>query len=611
MVRPPREPLSRSSRATLLVFLAMILVTGAIAYYVTFFSDIDDTAQGAAASETAAAVRDAEAYQTVRAATVTAIAVPASPDVSALRPTATATAPAAPRPALAAAVSPLALGWAPPALASPAPPTALASPAVPALPAAPSTPAAMASPGATRWPVDDGTSISGDLPPVAPSPAAAPLPTATPALPPARCDGRCLVRLPDEDATRAALEASELPVAYASGGQLWTGAEAATVDGLRRDGLAVHVSAPSVDTLPLYVVRATPGGGDAAVPLVEGLGAVIDRVGDEFVVRVGQVPPVVTGLTGAGLAVAKFPPVVAPARDAAAADRSALPPIGDADLGDLASAVDIDRLAATIGDLEASSSTDGTGIGTRHYTTTGNVVAAEYLYQRFAEFGAAPRFEDFLTDDGLLALNVVGELPGDDPSQVFLVLAHFDSINDDTIDQSVAPGADDNASGVAAMLEIGRILSERRLAHPVRFFATNVEEVGLQGVQAFTVQAQAEGVTIMGAYNIDAVGSYQHGTQLVLNGDANSAYLQDLLIRLNDEFGLGQALLVRQNSEIVADDSILRDAGFPTILVARELFGWSPTLHTADDTLANMDLANVESCTQLILLAVGAFVGTG
>jgi hypothetical protein len=258
--------------------------------------------------------------------------------------------------------------------------------------------------------------------------------------------------------------------------------------------------------------------------------------------------------------------------------------------------------------LQGMSSTDGTAIGTRHYTSTGNVMAAEHLYRELAGYGLSVWYEDFVTDDGLLALNVVGEIPGRDPSQVYLVLAHFDSLN--PADLSSSPGADDNATGVAAMLEIARLLSGYELAHPVRFFATNVEEVGLQGVKAFAARAAAEGTPITAAFNLDAVGSSAHGAQIVLNADENSAWIEDLIVSVNDQYGLGQDVWPKINPIIVADDNFLREYGFPTVLVARELFGWSTLHHTIDDTVETVDLYNVKMAAALILGAVANLVVT-
>jgi hypothetical protein len=277
-------------------------------------------------------------------------------------------------------------------------------------------------------------------------------------------------------------------------------------------------------------------------------------------------------------------------------------------LTDLVWSVNSERVRETIVALQGMSSSDGTDIGTRHYTATGNVLAAELIYTELGGYGLDVWYEDFVTDDGLLALNVVGEIAGRDPSQVYLVLAHFDSLN--PADLSSSPGADDNATGVAAMLEIARLLSGYELAHPVRFFATNVEEVGLQGVKAFAARAAAEGTPIAAAFNLDAVGSVAQGAQLILNADENSAWIEGLLVEVNEQYGLGQAIWAQVNPAIVADDNILRDYGFPTVLVARELFGWSTLHHTIDDTVETVDLYNVEMAAALVLAGVANLVVT-
>ncbi len=457
---------------------------------------------------------------------------------------------------------------------------------------------------ASRFIIDsdnvDPTPLPVPTPPTAPTvPPATPVP-ATP-VPEAlvSCEGECLVRLPDDGATRDALAKHGITPSMTSKGQVWAAAPAPVVNDFKSRGRPVTLVAPTAETLPLYVVRMPDGVADDA--LVRQAGEIIDQVENQYVVRMAEVPPGVDSLTQAGLSIEKFPPFPTTFLD----NGGELPPIKD--LGALAEQVSSEELQATIIALQGMSSRDGTGIGTRHYTAEGNVMAAEYLYQRFAAYGLKVWYEDFVTSDGLLALNVVAELPGTDPSASYLVLGHFDSLNPD--DLASAPGADDNATGVAGMLEIARVLSGYKLVHPVRFFATNVEEVGLQGVQALAARAAAEGVPIDGAYNLDAIGSAAHGTQLVLNTDPSGVWLQDLLVEMNDTYGLGQSLLVRQNPIIVADDNFLRDRGFHTVLVARELYGWTDWHHTIADTIEMVDLSNVQGATTLVLLGVASLAG--
>ncbi len=414
------------------------------------------------------------------------------------------------------------------------------------------------------------------------------------------CDGQCLVRLADSRRVSAALADRGLRAAFASGGHLWAGISAAMIAEMRGDGIDIAIVDESAETLALYAVR-TPAEGDDA-PVRE-FGEIVDVVGNQYIVRAPKVPAVVTGLTSLGIWVEKFPPL----------PPDEIEPLGHAVLDPdllwkLSGLITTDDLYTTMSALQGMGATDGSATGSRYYDRPGNVMAAEYLFRRFESYGLTVAYEDFVTDNGLLALNVVAELPGNDPSQVYVIMGHFDSMNS-AGDNSVAPGADDNATGIAGMLEIARILAGYELEHPVIFFATNVEEVGLQGVQAFASRAAKSGQTITGAFNLDAIGSPYQGTQIILNADRNALGMRDLLIEVNDAYGLEQDfLLPKDATDVVSDDTVMRDWGFPTVLVARELFGWTAVHHSPQDLVDNIDYYNVRMATELVLISTATLL---
>jgi hypothetical protein len=256
-----------------------------------------------------------------------------------------------------------------------------------------------------------------------------------------------------------------------------------------------------------------------------------------------------------------------------------------------------------ITELQASGSNDGTGIGSRYYTSPGNQIAADYLYQQLESYGLRVWYEDFLTPEGILLVNVVAEAPGSDDGAVYAIMAHFDSINVESL-PAVAPGADDNGSGMAATLEIARILAQYQLESPVRFVFVNAEEVGIIGSTVWAKQANANNVPIDGVFNVDSVGSDRQGRLIILNSDARSAWMQDILISTNSAYGLGQHIESRQNPQIVADDNMVRNEGIDAVMIAREVYGWSPLHHTGKDVAENVSIDNVLSMTYLVLLSV-------
>jgi hypothetical protein len=85
--------------------------------------------------------------------------------------------------------------------------------------------------------------------------------------------------------------------------------------------------------------------------------------------------------------------------------------------------------------------------------------------------------------------------------------------------------------------------------------------------------------------------------------------LQDLLSDVNEEHGLGQVMQHLQNPEIIADDDMLRQEGIDAVMIARELYGWTPFHHTADDTMANVSIGSVETMTYLTLMSMVRLAG--
>jgi Peptidase family M28 len=115
--------------------------------------------------------------------------------------------------------------------------------------------------------------------------------------------------------------------------------------------------------------------------------------------------------------------------------------------------------------------------------------------------------------------NVVATLRGSQPEstdRVYVVSGHYDSRCTDPNDAVCdAPGANDDASGVAAVLEAARVMSKRDLDATVIFMAVAGEEQGLFGSAHFAQQARQQGVNVAGMFTNDIVGSSvsDHGTR--------------------------------------------------------------------------------------------------
>ena len=106
--------------------------------------------------------------------------------------------------------------------------------------------------------------------------------------------------------------------------------------------------------------------------------------------------------------------------------------------------------------------------------------------------------------------NVVATLHGTDPSdnRVMLVTGHLDSRNSDVMDaQGYAPGANDDASGVAVVLELARVFSAQPPPCTIIFMAVQGEEQGLLGARHMAGKMKHEEANLIAVFNNDIVGN--------------------------------------------------------------------------------------------------------
>jgi len=134
----------------------------------------------------------------------------------------------------------------------------------------------------------------------------------------------------------------------------------------------------------------------------------------------------------------------------------------------------------------------------------------------FAQFhGFSPRLEVSydIEKKGVTEISsVVAVLPGTtEPDKRIIVGAHYDSINlrvtGDKAAEAPAPGADDDASGTAVVLELARVMSQYRFRKTIVFIAFAGEELGYVGSARYAARAKANHEQIEAVFNNDIVGS--------------------------------------------------------------------------------------------------------
>lgn len=106
--------------------------------------------------------------------------------------------------------------------------------------------------------------------------------------------------------------------------------------------------------------------------------------------------------------------------------------------------------------------------------------------------------------------NVLGILPGTDPAddRIFIVSGHYDSRATDVNDSKIfAPGANDDASGTAAAMELARVMSKHKFNATIIFVAMVAEEQGLYGAANLAKRAKAEKWNVAGMITNDIIGN--------------------------------------------------------------------------------------------------------
>ncbi len=160
-------------------------------------------------------------------------------------------------------------------------------------------------------------------------------------------------------------------------------------------------------------------------------------------------------------------------------------------------------------------------------------------------FHAARRGNPGHAPDDTTAYNVIGTLPGTDPEAgYYIVCAHYDATGTRTAggwdwQRDPAPGADDNATGVALVLESAKLLAEQHFPWSIRFIAWSGEELGLLGSQEYAELAFARGDKILGVLNFDMIGFNPIKQRLELITNPGSRWLGEQMIDVAERYDLG------------------------------------------------------------------------
>ncbi|MBM3235291.1 M20/M25/M40 family metallo-hydrolase [Candidatus Poribacteria bacterium] len=250
--------------------------------------------------------------------------------------------------------------------------------------------------------------------------------------------------------------------------------------------------------------------------------------------------------------------------------------------------------------------------------------AAEYIAEIFKSYGLEVEFDSFEHNRWSLEggkqgdyvmRNVVATLPGKGPNRkrAYLMTAHYDSIASKTTDWEKnwrvlpAPGADDNASGMAEMLETARILtqSEVEFDFTIKFIAFGGEELGLFGSKYYAQHAKEIGEQIAGVLNFDQLG---HDNDDILDihvvGNDHSEWLVNAFQTASQIYNIDiDFRKVIDPKFVYSDHAPFWEKGYSAVMVSEESSmdspDWPQFTHSDQDTLDKINLRLGERAIQL------------
>jgi hypothetical protein len=242
---------------------------------------------------------------------------------------------------------------------------------------------------------------------------------------------------------------------------------------------------------------------------------------------------------------------------------------------------------------------------------------------------------DFIRNNNIRRCeNIIAVLRGETRQSVFTT-AHYDAMVshleppiDLIIEDALAPGADDNATGVAATIVAARILSQYLFTNNICFMNTDAEDLGMFGSMSYVLQHRLASKQIKSLLNIDMIG-YDHDSDGIMNVPYGSDPMKDVVSKEYDRLGLNIApvflsidtLMSQSEHSPMASDHFpfYLFGGVDNVVSFGETFWLSesefasnetnPNFHTEEDTVDNINLPYLTEIVKLYVATLAREAG--
>jgi len=235
--------------------------------------------------------------------------------------------------------------------------------------------------------------------------------------------------------------------------------------------------------------------------------------------------------------------------------------------------------------------------------------AAQYLVEFYRRIGLAVEVQRY--GDGNWP-NVIATLPGaTQPDKIVILCAHFDDVSEQPM--FWAPGADDNASGTAAVMAAAEILRHHTFAYTIRFAHFSGEEQGMLGSQAYAQLQRAGNANIVGVLNLDMLAWNSDAAPIMelhagLRQDSYQVALA--FAGVVADYGLPLTPEVKRTGSISASDhSSFWTYGYPAVLAIEDWQDFNAHYHTTRDRVSAFNVPYYTAMARASLGTIAVLAG--
>ncbi len=246
------------------------------------------------------------------------------------------------------------------------------------------------------------------------------------------------------------------------------------------------------------------------------------------------------------------------------------------------------------------------------FAATSITKVTRYTHDFFASLGLTTWYDYF---SGGELRNVIAQQEGlIHPEKIVLLTAHLDSTSlvDNPDPGTFAPGADDNASGSAALMRIAEILTQSDFGCTLRYALFTAEEQGLFGSSAYAADLYSLGEDLQGVLNLDMLGYHTRSSPVfelhARPDNAGDLAIANLFADVIPAYSIQLNPRILQDGKAFSDHASFWKYGYPAVMAIEDWTNHTPYYHTTGDQLETL---NFTYYTNFARAALAAFAHMG